>query len=82
MPEQHTTLKYAATLKVKGDGNLIQKVFAAEDTSIKEKASYKLKKTSEGVVFAVQADDSTGLRTVLNSIMKVLTVIEKVGKIK
>ena len=76
------TFKYDATIRVKGDGNLIQKVFASEDTAIKEKAVYKLKKTPEGVIFAVQAEDSIGLRTVLNSITKVLTVIEKVAKIK
>ena len=76
------TFKYDATIRVEGDSNLIQKVFASEDTSIKESASYKLEKTPKGVTFAVQAEDSVGLRTALNSITKVLTVIEKVGKIK
>lgn len=75
-------LKYETTVRVKGDSSLIQKVFASEDTAIKEKASYKLKRTPEGIVFAVQAEDSIGLRTALNSITKVLTVIEKVGKIR
>ena len=73
---------YEATITVKGHSSLIQKVFAAEDTAIKEKASYKLEKTPEGIVFAVHAEDSIGLRTALNSITKVLAVIEKVGKIK
>ena len=76
------TFKYDATIRVEGDSNLIQKVFASEDTVIKETASYKLKKTPKGITFAVQAEDSVGLRTALNSITKVLTVIEKVGKIK
>ena len=76
------TFKYDATISVKGNANLVQKVFASEDTAIKEKAVYKLKKTQEGIVFAVQAQDSVGLRTALNSITKVLTVIEKVAKIK
>ena len=76
------TFKYDATISVKGNANLIQKVFASEDTAIKENASYKLEKTPQGITFAVQAEDSTGLRTALNSITKVLTVIEKVAKIK
>ncbi len=76
------TVRYEATVRVKGDSSLIQKVFAAEDTAIKGKASYKLKKTPEGIAFAVQAEDSVGLRTALNSITKVLTVIEKVGRIR
>ena len=73
--------KYAAAITVKGDAELVQKVFAAEDKQIKDKASYKIKKTDSGITFAVEAEDSIGLRTVLNSITKVLTVIEKVKKI-
>lgn len=74
-------MKYAAAITVKGDIDLIKKVFAAEDTQIKDKASYKIKKTAAGIAFDVEAEDSTGLRTALNSITKVLTVIEKVKKI-
>ena len=74
-------MKYSAVINVSGDAALIQKVFAAEDTTIKEKASYKIRKTAEGVTFAIDAEDSVGLRTVLNSITKVLTVIEKVKRI-
>ncbi|MBI2580630.1 hypothetical protein HYV85_02375 [Candidatus Woesearchaeota archaeon] len=74
-------MKYAAAITVKGDVDLIKKVFAAEDTRIKDKASYKIKKTPAGITFAIEAEDSMGLRTVLNSITKVLTVVEKVKKI-
>ena len=77
-------MSYEAQIKVKGNAALIQKVFAAEDRQIKDKASYSIKKTKgseDSTVFAVEAEDSTGLRTALNSITKILTVIEKVKKI-
>ena len=73
--------KYAETITVNGDSELIQKVFASEDKQIKDKARYKIKKNAAGIAFAVEAEDSIGLRTVLNSITKVLTVIEKIKKI-
>ena len=73
--------KYKAVINVTGDADLIQKVFTAEDTQIKDKASYRIKKSKNNIVFTVGAEDSTGLRTALNSITKVLTVIEKVKKI-
>ena len=75
-------MKYAAAITVKGDAELIKKVFAAEGTQIKDKASYKIKKTAAGISFAVEAEGSIGLRAAFNSITKVLTVIEKVKKIQ
>lgn len=74
-------MKCSATINASGDAALIQKVFAAEDTNIKEKTSYTLKKAEGGVAFIIQAEDSTALRTALNSITKILTVIEKIKKI-
>ena len=74
-------MKYESLISVKGDSELISKVFASEDREIKDKASYKIKKSLDGVTFAVEAEDSIGLRTALNSITKVLTVIEKMKKI-
>ncbi len=75
-------MKYKTVINVSGDGALIQKVFAAEDRIIKEKATYSLKKTATGVAFSVEAEDSVGLRTTLNSITKILTVIEKISKLR
>ena len=74
-------MKYQSVISVKGDSELISKVFASEDREIKDKASYKIKKSRDGVAFAVEAEESIGLRTALNSITKVLTVIEKMKKI-
>ncbi|HIG98015.1 TPA: hypothetical protein HA231_01150 [Candidatus Woesearchaeota archaeon] len=70
-------MKYKTVLSVLGDANLIMKVFEPEDKEINGKATYTMNKTPEGVAFTVTANDSTGLRTALNSITKVLTVIEK-----
>lgn len=74
-------MKYKSLISVKGDSELISKVFASEDRKIKDNASYKIKKSRDGLTFAVEAEDSIGLRTALNSITKVLTVIEKVKKL-
>ena len=74
-------MRYKSTIIVKGDSELISKVFASEDRKIKDKASYKTRKSRDGVVFETEAEDSIGLRTALNSITKVLTVIEKMKKI-
>lgn len=75
-------MKYNARISVKGDAALIRNVFASEDTKIKEKASYSIKKTLDGMAFDVNAEDSVALRTALNSITKVLTVIEKTREIQ
>ncbi len=75
-------MKYNARISVKGDAALIKKVFASEDTRIKEKASYEVKKTRDSIYFDIHAEDSVGLRTALNSITKVLTVIEKTREIR
>ena len=74
-------MKYKSLISVKGDSELISKVFASEDREIKDKASYKIKRSRDGVTFIVEAEDSIGLRTALNSITKILTVIEKMKKI-
>ena len=74
-------MKYKSLISVKGDSELISKVFASEDREIKDKASYKIKRSRDGVTFIVEAKDSIGLRTALNSITKVLTVIEKMKKL-
>ena len=74
-------MKYRATVSVGGNASLIAKVFASEDRAIKGKASYRLRKSRGGVVFAFEAGDSVALRTVLNSVTKILNVVEKVGRI-
>jgi len=75
-------MKYDAQISVRGDAALIRKVFASEDNIIRDKAKYTVKKTANGVSFGISAEDSVALRTALNSITKVLTVIEKTKQIR
>jgi tRNA threonylcarbamoyladenosine modification (KEOPS) complex Pcc1 subunit len=73
---------YKAIISVDDSKGVIRKAFASEDRDIKGKASYEVKEGGGKIVFEITARDSTALRTVLNSITKMLTVIEKVGRIK
>ncbi|MBS3132625.1 hypothetical protein J4470_00655 [Candidatus Woesearchaeota archaeon] len=73
---------YKATISVDDRKGIIKKGFAPEDKGIKGKAGYAVKGGKGRVVFEITARDSIALRTVLNSITKMLTVIEKVGGIK
>lgn len=70
-----------ATISVDDRAKVIGKCFAAEDRDIKGKASYAVKSQKGRAVFEIKAEDSVALRTVLNSITKMLTVIEKTGRI-
>ncbi|MCP3682914.1 MAG: hypothetical protein GY861_09510 [bacterium] len=73
---------FTASLKVEGDGNLILKCFEPElKVTKKDRAGYTIKKTKKGVEFKISAADSTALRISLNSISKLLNVLEKSGKI-
>ena len=71
---------YRATISVDDEKGIIRKCFAPEDKSIKGRASYRLR-GGRRAVFEIMAEDSVALRTVLNSITKMLTVIEKAGRV-
>lgn len=71
-----------ATISVGDSKGLVTKCFAAEDKEIRGRASYTIKSEKGKAVFEIKAEDSVALRTVLNSITKMLTVIEKAGNIK
>ncbi len=70
-----------ATISVDDEKGLLLKCFAAEDRDIKGKASYTVKSRKGKSVFEITAEDSVALRTLLNSITKMLTVIEKAKRI-
>ncbi len=70
-----------ATISVSDEKGLLLKCFAAEDRDIRGKASYTVKSQKGKAVFEITAEDSVALRTVLNSITKMLTVIEKAKQI-
>ncbi len=70
-----------ATISVDDEKGLLLKCFAAEDKEIKGKASYTVKSRKGKAVFEITAGDSVALRTAMNSITKMLTVIEKAKRI-
>ena len=61
---------------------LVTKCFAQEEKNILGRATYSITKKGGKAVFDIKAKDSTALRTALNSITKILTVIEKTKGIK
>lgn len=70
-----------ATISVDDEKGLLLKCFAAEEKDIKGKASYAVKSQKGKAVFEITAEDSVALRTALNSITKMLTVIEKTKRL-
>jgi len=72
----------SATIEVRDTRGLIRKCFAPEDKQIKGKAEYTVVSKGGKAYFHISASNSIGLRTVLNSITKMLTVIEKSAGIK
>ena len=70
-----------ATISVSDENGLLLKCFSAEDRQIKGKASYSIKSQKGKAIFEIKAEDSVALRTVLNSITKMLTVIEKTERL-
>ena len=72
---------YRATVHVQGNQRLIQSCFSPEDKGMKGRSAYSLKKEQGGVMFEVTAQDSVALRAHLNTITKMLTVVEKMQRI-
>ena len=70
-------MKLSAEIIVTEDIHNIQKLFEAEEKVFaNQRAGYELIKTKQGLIFKVNAEDSTALKAVLNSITKLLTVYE------
>jgi len=76
-------MKYHARVEAQGDAENILKIFEAEDKVFKNKRSkYELKKEGEKVIFEIEAEDATALRSILDSIAKGLKIYEEMRKIK
>jgi tRNA threonylcarbamoyladenosine modification (KEOPS) complex Pcc1 subunit len=72
---------YSANIKA-DNPELVIKCFSQEEKNIQGRATYEVIKEGKKAVFKIKAKDSVALRTALNSITKILTVIEKMGEIK
>jgi tRNA threonylcarbamoyladenosine modification (KEOPS) complex Pcc1 subunit len=69
-----------AQILVPVNDDLLEKVFSGEEKDFpSERASYSLKRTPNGLEFNIKANDSVALRSVLNTITKIITVHEKTG---
>ena len=67
---------YTATIRVDADPDVIEKCFRSEDKAFAERSIYDVQKDKKGVTFTVTAQDATALRAHLNTIAKMLLIIE------
>ncbi len=72
---------YRATITVADRDCIVVRAFESEDRKLKGKGRYDAVRRDGRAVFSITAADSVALRTMLNSITKMLTVIEKMGRI-
>ena len=74
---------YSAKIRVYKNPAIIYKCFISESKSLKtDRSNYTIKKYKDYVEFDIKAKDSVALRATLNSITKLLTVYEKIEKLK
>jgi tRNA threonylcarbamoyladenosine modification (KEOPS) complex Pcc1 subunit len=74
-------LKYTAEITIQEDSKNIEKLFLAEEKEFGNgRAGYEIVKGKGSLTFKFQAEDSTALRAVLNSVAKMLSVYEKAKK--
>ena len=74
-------MNYEATIKVTQDPDIVYDCFSAEKKPKGDRADYTIRKEKDAVIFEIKANDSVALRATLSYIDKMLTVIEKTGKI-
>ena len=71
-----------ASITVSKDVFDLDKLFSFEDKEFGNKrAKYSLSLKDDVLVFFIEAKDSVALRSVLNTITKLLSVYEKTGKV-
>jgi hypothetical protein len=74
-------MSYTATLVAEGDPDKLFDCFASEETSF-DRSSFTIKKTQEGILFSITANDAVALRATLNSISQLLIIFEGAKKQK
>ena len=76
-------MNYITELRIYKDPENIFQLFEAETNRIiKDRASWNLKKKKDHLLIEIKAKDSTALKSILNSMTKILTVYEKMEIIK
>lgn len=74
-------MNYELDLKVFGDSKTLYDCFKPEILK-GDRVSAELKKKKGYLLFKIKAKDSIALRAIINSITKLLTVYEKIRRIK
>lgn len=70
-----------ATITIKKDAKELEKLFSFEDKEFQnERAKYETELKNQELTFKIQAKDSNALRSVLNTITKLITIHEKTTK--
>jgi len=67
---------YQSTIIVDKDIDAIEKLFIPEDREL-NRSKYSITKNKKQLIFTITAEDATALKTVFNTITKVLAVWEK-----
>ncbi|MFH1316600.1 MAG: KEOPS complex subunit Pcc1 [Candidatus Woesearchaeota archaeon] len=71
-------MKFAATIKIKGDVKGLVKALEPDNDSTKsDRSNQIIKKGKESITVEIEAKDPVALRAALNSISKLLIVHEK-----
>jgi len=71
-----------ATITITENRFDIQKLFSFEDKEFKnERASYEIKVKDNKLIFEIKSKDPNALRSILNTITKLLSVYEKTKEI-
>jgi len=74
-------MNYELELKVFGDSKKLYECFQPEILK-GDRASVELKQKKEYLLLKIKAEDSVALRAMMNSVSKLLTVYEKMKKIR
>ena len=67
---------YQSTIIVSTDIDAIEKLFIPEDKEL-NRSKYSITKNKKQLIFEIEAEDATALKTTFNTITKVLIVWEK-----
>ena len=74
-------MNYALDLKISDDSKALFECFQPEILK-GDRATVDLKKKKDHLLFEIKAKDSVALRALINSITKLLTIHEKMRRIK
>ncbi len=75
-------MKYDATVTITGEGSaIIFDAFKPENNKDKDRSELKVIAKEKKVIFEISASDATAFRATINSLTKMLSVVEKTRNI-